>query len=86
MWPCKQQGGCSRGVQQGAVHQRAVVAVLDDVVLLTDPGAQGGLVGHPDLHRVLRVVEVDDVDVEDQHRGAGDEVACSEMQKILIFL
>jgi len=78
--------GRSRGVEQGAVHQRAVVAVLDDVVRLAGPVAQRGLVGHPDLHRVLGVVEVDDVDVKDQYCGTGDEVNCIVMQKIDLFV
>lgn len=57
----------SRGEEQGAVHQCAVVMVAHKVVLL------GGLitrlrpVGGPDVHGIVGVVEVDDVNVKDEH-------------------
>lgn len=70
--------GRSRGVQQGAVHQGAVVAILNQVVRLTGGVAFLRLVGNFNVHRVFGVVEVDDVNVEDEHSGAGDEVACSQ--------
>lgn len=65
----------SRGVEQGAVHQGAVVTVLDQVVHLTGQVALLGLAGHLDLNEVFRVVEVDNVDVEDQDGRARDEVS-----------
>lgn len=68
--------GRSRGVEQSSVHQGAVVAVLDQVVYFTGDVALLGLVGDLDLDRVLGVVEVDDVDVEDEHSRARDDVPC----------
>lgn len=65
--------GRSRGVEEGSVHQGAVVAVLEEVVGLAGQAAVRGLVDHPDLHRVFGVVEVHHVDVEDQNGRAGDD-------------
>lgn len=65
--------GRSRGVEEGSVHQGAVIAILNQIVGLAGRGAVLGLVDHPDLHRILGVVEVNDVDVKDQDGGAGDE-------------
>lgn len=69
--------GLSRGVQQGAVHQGAVVSILDQIVGFAGVAALWRLVGDADLHGVFRVVEVNDVNVKDQNGRAGDEVSCS---------
>lgn len=65
-----------RGEELGAVQQRAVVVVANEVPRL------GGLVaglGGPgqglDFHGVLGVMEVDDVDVKYQHSRARDLVS-----------
>jgi len=51
--------------------------VVDEVVHCA--GLRAGLrpVGHLDLHLVLGVVEVNDVDVEDQHRRRRDVLTSS---------
>lgn len=62
--------GClrySRGEEQRAVHQRAVVVIADQVVHLGGLVTQFGPVGGLDVHAVVGVVEVDDVNVEDEH-------------------
>lgn len=59
--------GYSRGEQQCAVHQGAVVVVADEVVHLCGVVAHLGSVGDVDAHGVVGVVEVDDVDVEHEH-------------------
>lgn len=76
--------GLSRGVQQGAVHQGAVVSVLDQIVSLAGVTALLRLVGNPDLHGVFGVVEINDVDVKDEDGRAGNEISCSrrEIEKI----
>jgi len=66
-------GGGSRGVQQGAVHQGAIVTILNPIVHLTRPFAVPRLVGHFDIDRVFGVVEIDDVNVKDQHGRARNE-------------
>lgn len=57
----------SRGEEQRAVHQRAVVVVADEVVLVGGPVAWLRPVGGPDVHCIVGVVEVDDVNVKDEH-------------------
>lgn len=65
-----------RGEELGAVQQRAVVVVANEVPRLA--GLVAGLGGPgqgPDFHWVLGVMEVDDVDVKYQHSGARDLVS-----------
>lgn len=69
VWP---QGGreCSghtRGEEAGAIQQGAVVVVADKVAVAGGDIAALGPEHGLDLHRVLRVVEVDDVDIKDEH-------------------
>lgn len=65
-----------RGEEPGAIQQRAVVVVSHEV-----PGLGGLVAGlrgpgqRGDFHGIRRVVEVDDVHVEDQHSGARDLVS-----------
>lgn len=73
--------GLSRGVQQGAVHQGAVVAVLDQVVSLAGVAALLRPVGNLDLHGVFGVVEINDVDVKDENGRAGNEISCSRRER-----
>lgn len=70
--------GSSRGVEQCAVHQGAIVTILNQVVGFTGFTAVLRLVGHFNLDRVFRVVEVNDVNVKDQHSRSRDEVACRQ--------
>lgn len=65
-----------RGEELGAIQQRAVVVVANKVPKLGRLVA--GLRGPGqclDFHWICRVVEVDDVDVEDQHSRARDLVS-----------
>lgn len=59
--------GDSRGEERRAVHQGAVIVVADEVVhaggLVTRLGSEGDL----DVHCVVGVVEVNDVNVKHQH-------------------
>lgn len=59
--------GDSRGEEQRAIHQGAVVVVADEVVhlggLITHLRSVGGL----DVQGVVGVVEVDNVKVEHEH-------------------
>lgn len=73
--------GGSRGVQQGAVHQGAIVTIVNQIIGFTDRAALRGLVGHFDLDRVFGVVEVNDVNVKDQNGRARDEVSYSGTKK-----
>lgn len=57
----------SRGEEQRAVHQRAVVVVAHEVVHLRGVVTRLGPVGGPDVHRIAGVVEVDDVNLKDEH-------------------
>lgn len=57
----------SRGEEQRAVHQGAVVVVADQVVHLGGLITQFGSVGDLDVQGVVGVVEVDDVKVEHEH-------------------
>lgn len=68
--------GRSRGVEEGSVHQGAVITVLEQVIGLAGQAAVRGFVDHRDLHRVFGVVEVHHVDVEDQNGRAGDDPSC----------
>lgn len=68
--------GRSRGVEQGSVHQGAIITILDQVIGFAGQAAALGLVDHFDPHRIFGVVEVDDVDVKDQNGGAGNEFSC----------
>ena len=65
-----------RGEELGAIQQRAVVVVANKVPKLGRlvAGLRGPGQGL-DFHRICRVVEVDDVDVEDQHGRARDLVS-----------
>lgn len=64
----------SRGEEQRAVHQRAVVVVADEVVHLGGLITRLGPVGGPDVHGIVGVVEVDDVNVKDEHSRWWDDV------------
>lgn len=59
--------GDSRGEEQRAVHQGAVVVVADEVVHLGGLITHLGSVGDLDAQGVVGVVEVDDVKVEHEH-------------------
>lgn len=59
--------GDSRGEEQRAVHQGAVVVVADKVVHLGGLITHLGSVGDLDVQGVVGVVEVDDVKVEHEH-------------------
>lgn len=74
--------GRSRGVQQGAIHQGAVVTVLNQVIGFTGYAALLRLVGNFNLHWVFWVVEIDNVNVKDQHSRARDEVIYSEREEL----
>lgn len=52
--------------------------VADEVVHLCGVVAQLGFVEDLDVHGVVGVVEVDDVDVEHQHSRRGDDVTWTE--------
>lgn len=73
--------GDLRGEERRAVHQRAVVVVADEVVHIGGVVAQLGFVEDLDLHGVVGVVEVDDVDVEHQHSGRGDDVTWTKHKR-----
>lgn len=73
--------GRSRGVQQGTVHQRAVVTILYVIVSFTGHVAFLRLVGHFNLDWIVGVVEINDVNVKDQHSGARNELSCSQREK-----
>lgn len=66
--------GRSRGVQQGAVHQGAIVTVVDQIVSFTGRVAFLRLVGDFNLNMVFGVVEINDVNVKDQHSRGRYEV------------
>lgn len=66
----------SRGEEQRAVHQRAVVVVADEVVHLGGLVTQVRPVGGLDVHCVLGVVEVDDVNVKHEDSWWWDDVTC----------
>lgn len=68
--------GDSRGEQQGAVHEGAVVMVVDEVVHLAGLVAVLRLRDDLDGDVVLGVVEVNDVHVKDQYGRAGDVLTC----------
>lgn len=74
--------GRSRGVQQGAVHQGAIITILDQIVSFADLAALLGFVGRCNLDWVFGVVEINDVNVEDQHSRARNEVSCSGTNKL----
>jgi hypothetical protein len=65
-----------RGEELGAIQQRAVVVVANEVPRFG--GLIAGLRGpgqRLNLHWIRRVVEVNDVYVEDEHRRARDLVS-----------
>lgn len=74
--------GRSRGVQQGAVHQGAVVTVLKQVISFTGHAALLRLVGNFNLDGVFWVVEINNVNVKDQHSRARDEVIYSDTEEL----
>lgn len=59
--------GDSRGEEWRAIHQGAVVVVVDEVVLPGGLVTHFGFVGDLDFYRVVGVVEVDNVNVKHQH-------------------
>lgn len=71
-------GGDSRGEEWRAVHQGAVVVVVDEVVHLGGHVTRLGSVGDLDADCVVGVVEVDDVDVKHQHSRRGDDVTWTD--------
>lgn len=82
-------GGCrvnsrggSRGVQQGAVHQGAIVTILNQIVSFTGHAALLRLVGNFNLDLVFGVVEINDMNVKDQHSRARNEVSYSGRKKL----
>lgn len=70
-------GACSRGVQQGSVHQGTIIAILDQIVHFAGHVAVLRLVGSRDTDGVFGVVEINDLNVKDQHSRAGNEVLYS---------
>lgn len=64
----------SRGKEQRAVHQAAVVVIVDQVILCRGLVADLRFVEGLDLHLITGVVEVDDVDIEDENSRRGDHV------------
>lgn len=75
-WGRANSRGLSRGVEQSAVHQGAVVAILDQIVRFAGVAALRRLARDADLHGVIGVVEINDVNVKDEHGRAGDEISC----------
>ncbi len=59
--------GDSRGEERRAVHQGAVVVVVDEVVHPSGFVTRLGSVGDLDVHCVVGVVEVDNLNVKHQH-------------------
>ena len=72
--------GRSRGVQQGPVHEGAIVTIINQIIGFTGDVAFLRLVGDFDPDRVFGVVEINDMNVKDQHGRARDEVSCSRMK------
>lgn len=70
--------GDSRGEERCAVHQGAVVVVVDEVVQPGGLVTHFGFVGDLDVHFVVGVVEVDDVNVKHQHSRRGDDVTWTD--------
>lgn len=64
----------SRGEERRPVHQGAVVVVADEVVQLGGFIAGFGPVGDPHVDGVTGVVEVNDEDVENQHRRRRNDI------------
>lgn len=72
----------SRGEERRPVHQGAVVVVADEVVHFGGVVADVGSVGDLHLDGVAGVVEVNDVDVEDQHRRWRNDITwCQDKTK-----
>lgn len=67
--------GRSRGVQQGAVHQGAIVAVLNQIVSFTSHVTLLRLMGNFDIDWIFWVVEINDVNVKDEHSRSRNEVS-----------
>lgn len=74
--------GRSRGVQQGAVHQGAIITILNQIVSFTGHAALLRLVDNFNLDLVFGVVEINDMNVKDQHSRARDEVSYSGRKKL----
>lgn len=70
--------GDSRGEERRAVHQRAVVVVAYKVVHTGGLVTHLGSVSDLDLHCVIGVVEVDDMNVKHQHSRRRDDVTWTE--------
>lgn len=71
----------ARGEEPCAIQQRAVVVVADEVSVAGGDVAALGTVHGLNLHRVVWVVEVDDVDIEDENSGAGNFVPWKRSRK-----
>lgn len=63
-----------RGKEQRPVHEGAVVVVADEVVHFCGLVTHFGSVDDLDSHSVVGVVEVDDVDVKDEHSRRRDHI------------
>lgn len=79
MWCCRVNSrGRSRGVQKCPVQQGAVVAIVNQIVGLAGHITFLRLVGDSDLDRIFGVVEVNHVDIKDQHSRARNEVSYNQ--------
>lgn len=75
--------GDSRGKEQRAVHEGAVVVIVDEVVHFCGVITHFGSVGDLDGHRVVGIVEVDHVDVKDEHGRRRDHVTWADHRMII---
>lgn len=74
-----------RGKEQRAVHEGAVVVVADEVVRFCGLVTHVGSVDDLDSHRVVGVVEVDDVDVKDEHSRRRDHITWLDHTEVLFI-
>ena len=70
--------GHSRGVEEGAIHQGAIVAVLNQIISLTSHDAFLWLVKDLSCNSIFGVVEIDYMDVKHQHCRARNELSYNE--------
>lgn len=75
-------GGRSRGIQQGAFHQGAIITIMNQIVGFTGHAALLRFVGSFNLDWVFGVVEINDMNVKDEHSRARNEVSYSGTKKL----
>lgn len=75
--------GRSRRVQQGTIHQGAVITILNVIVSFSGHVAFLRLVGHFDLDWIFGVVEINDMNIKDQHSGARNKLSYGGRKKNL---